>query len=217
MIGRLRGEVIDVDVSVDPAAVSEVLLDVSGVGYRVIVAPGTLASAGGASVDSAPKQKNLVLHTHHYIREADQRLYGFATKADRETFEGLLAAHGVGPSLAMAVLATHSIPQLARILADEDLQSLCEVPGVGKKTAQRLLIELKTSLTLPALDESSEASVVDLTDGAGVIADVREALGNLGYTSEEVRKALEDLTPLDPDSSDSGTLLRLALLNLGKA
>ena len=212
MIGTLRGVVTEREPVLDRSA-AELTIEVAGVGYRVTTTADTLSHL--------PGDETVLLHIHHHIREADQRLYGFLSKAERAAFEGLLSAHGVGPSLALAVLATHPVDQLARILADDDLTALCEVPGVGKKTAQRLLVELKSSLVLPVLDGDGPPARVG---GAGVAAngagspsplvDVREALVNLGYSSEEVRRAVAALADHDEADADSGRLLKLALLNL---
>lgn len=210
MIGSLRGTVLDREAVADRAASPEVLVEVSGVGYRVSVTSSTLDRLGG----DAP----VLLYIHHHIRETDQRLYGFLTKDERVAFEGLLAAHGVGPSLAMAVLATHSAAGLARILADDDLAALCEVPGVGKKTAQRLLVELRSSLVLPELGDGA-APTVDLTANAldggasSPLTDVREALLNLGYSGDEVRRAVASLSleAVTESGEDSGQLLKVAL------
>jgi Holliday junction DNA helicase RuvA len=209
VIGSLRGRVIDRGPTADRSATAEVILEVAGVGYRVAVTVGTLE--GLRLGDEA------MLHIHHHIREADQRLYGFSGKEERVAFEGLLAAHGVGPALAMAVLATHPSHRLARILAEDDLQALCEVPGVGRKTAQRLLVELRSSLVLPDLaGVGAGAGAIDLNGSAPgpptPVDDVREALVNLGYSGEEVRVALASL-PTGPDDRglDAGQLLKLAL------
>lgn len=210
MIGSLRGMVIDREVALDNAASAEVLIEVAGIGYRV--------TATAATVSRLPTDEVVLLHIHHHIREADQSLYGFATKDERTAFEGLLAAHGVGPSLALAVLATHPVDRLARILADDDLTALCEVPGVGKKTAQRLLVELRSSLVLPVLD-GGDGPVVDLNGagsgngaGANPLIDVREALVSLGYSSDEIRRAMAGLADQAEPDADSGRLLKRALL-----
>lgn len=214
MIGSLRGLVIDRDAVLDRAAAAELTIEVAGVGYRVMVTAATLSRL--------PADEPVLLFIHHYIREADQKLYGFGTKVERAAFEGLLSAHGVGPNLALAVLATHPVDQLARILADDDLTALCEVPGVGKKTAQRLLVELKSTLVLPVLDGPGGAPI-DLVApggaegadaGRGGLVDVREALVNLGYSSEEIRRAVAGLAEESQRTTDSGRLLKLALLNL---
>jgi Holliday junction DNA helicase RuvA len=210
MIGSLRGVVIDREQMADGAAAAEVTIEVAGVGYRV--------SATAATVSRLPADEVVLLHIHHHIREADQKLFGFLSKDERSAFEGLLSAHGVGPSLALAVLATHPVDQLARILADDDLNALCEVPGVGKKTAQRLLVELKSTLVLPVLETTGAplngAGVGGTAGGSGGLVDVREALVNLGYSSEEIRRAVGSLAGEDVETADTGQLLKLALLNL---
>ena len=190
MIGSLRGRVLDRDPG------GELLVEVSGVGYRVVAAIST--------IDRVRVGEDVLLYVHHHIRETDQKLYGFLAKEERAAFEGLLAAHGVGPALALAVLATHPAGRLARILADDDLDALCEVPGVGKKTAQRLLVELRSTLVLP-----DAGPVIDLNGDVDAVADVREALLNLGYSTEEIRTALAAV-PTNGDM-DSGQLLKRAL------
>jgi Holliday junction DNA helicase RuvA len=193
MIGSLRGTVLE------RSNDGEVLLEVAGVGYRVQVTPRTLAELEPTT--------SAFLHVHHHVREDAQVLYGFASRDERLTFELLLKANGVGPSLAMAILATHAPAALRDIVAAADLASLCVVPGVGRKTAERLLVELKNRLAVPDVD-------VVAAVGAGAsspLADVREALGQLGYGSDEIRDVLRDVTA----TGDASTLLREALSLLG--
>jgi Holliday junction DNA helicase RuvA len=203
VIGSLRGSLLH------RSTAGEVLVEVGGVGYRVSVAPTTALQIGEVGGE-------VFLHVHHHIREDAQSLYGFATLDERVCFESLLAAHGVGPSLAMAILSVHPPAALAQVLATDDLAALCLVPGVGKKTAARLLIELKSRLPVGALDEAG------LAGGAGVApsgaapattaarADVREALAGLGYGPDEILEVLRDL----PDGADASVLLREALQRL---
>jgi Holliday junction DNA helicase RuvA len=214
VIGSLRGRILDRDPVIERSAAAEVLLEVGGVGYRVSVTAATL--------ERLRVGEEAQLHIHHHIREADQKLYGFQTKDERLAFEGLLAAHGVGPALALAVLATHPAHRLAQILADDDLQALCEVPGVGKKTAQRLLVELRSTLVLPVLDDAA-GPTIDLNGASpaesSALADVREALANLGYSTEEIRRALNGVADTTGGadghgSADAGQLLRAALRTL---
>jgi Holliday junction DNA helicase RuvA len=121
----------------------------------------------------------------------------------------LLRANGVGPALAMAILATHTPAALRDIVAAADLASLCLVPGVGKKTAERLVVELKNRLSLP---DGLTASVLAAPGSAGAAAaEVREALAQLGYSTEEIREAMREL----PVQGDSSTMLRDALKLLG--
>lgn len=202
MIGSLRGRVLEKFAGSDRTLATETLLEVNGVGYEVTMTPATL--------DRLPSDTDALVYIHHHIREADQKLFGFSSLADRAAFRGLLGAHGVGPALALAVLATHPGPQLERILAEDDLSALCEVPGVGKKTAQRLLVELRSTLVIPEDDSSPPAAGVE-GETLTVLGDVRSALVNLGYTQEEIQRATADLST---DAQDSGSLLKQALRSL---
>ncbi|MEM7322871.1 MAG: Holliday junction branch migration protein RuvA [Actinomycetota bacterium] len=211
MIGSLRGRVIDREHAVEGTS-AEMTIEVGGVGYRLM---GT-----AVTVSRLPTDEDLLLYVHHHIWDAGQRLYGFLTKDERTAFEALLSAHGVGPAVALAVLATHPVDELARILAEEDLAALCEVPGVGKKTAQRLLVELQSALVLPVLEPVGAPSNGARGDGIGAgpgqggLVDVREALVNLGYSSDEIRRAVAGLAGQDLEDADTGRLLKQALLNL---
>lgn len=198
MIARLRGEVLERGVF---AGAATVVVDVAGVGYEVIVTAALMAECEpGARVD---------LHVHHHIREDDQTLFGFDSADERRTFRTLLSAHGVGPTLALAICATHRPVALADIVATNDHAALTMVPGVGKKTAERLMIELRNKLSVPVL--ASEASGPGSTGSMSALTEVREALSGLGYGPEEIREALGGL-----DSNvDSSQLLRDALRVLG--
>ena len=202
MIGSLRGTLID-------RGAGEVLVEVGGVGYAVVVAP-TTAVALGAIGDE------VFVWTHHHVREDVDTLYGFATRDEKATFVALIGAHGVGPAMALAILSVHGPGSLARVLVDDDVAALCLVPGVGKKTAARLLIELKSRLDVP-IGEAIPAGVAagnghGRTSLPSPHADVREALAGLGYGPDEVRVATSDL----PDEGDAATLLRLALARLAQ-
>ncbi len=203
MIGSLRGTLLD------RMATGEVLIEVGGVGYRVTVSATTAVTLGDPG-------EEVFLHIHHHIREDAQTLYGFVTRDERACFEALLGAHGVGPSLALAILSVHDPAGLARVLADDDLAALCLVPGVGKKTAARLLVELKSRLDVPELSVTA-GDPVPATVAAGnggrsrsARADVRDALANLGYGPDEVTTVLREL----PDDGDPSELLRVALQRL---
>jgi Holliday junction DNA helicase RuvA len=184
---------------------AEVTIEVCGVGYRVAVSPTTAVSLGDVG-------EEVFCWTHHHQREDAQTLYGFATKDERACFEALIGAHGVGPALALAILSIHSPVALARVVAEDDLGALCLVPGVGKKTAQRLLIDLKSRLSVPDLGDapSMNGSAVPGEGGGSVRADVRDALAGLGYSDAEVREVMADL----PADGDAGSLLKDALQRL---
>lgn len=193
MIGSLRGTVLE------RTGDSTVLLEVGGVGYLLAVTPKTLGELEPGTA--------AFLYVHHHIREESQTLFGFLHRDERTTFEVLIATHGIGPALAVAILATHPPAALVDIVAMGDLGALTLVPGVGKKTAERLLVELRNRLNLPMLDPVGAGG----SGGGTVIGNVREALTGLGYGPEEVRDALRDL----PSSGDASTLLRDALQLLG--
>lgn len=193
MIGSLRGTVLE------RTEESYALIEVGGVGYLVSVTPRTLAELEPGS--------SAFLYVHHHIREDAQTLFGFLHRDERTTFQVLIATHGIGPALALAILGTHAPGALVDIVAGNDIGALTLVPGVGKKTAERLLVELRNRLSLPMLDP------LPVTAGgkASVVGDVREALTGLGYGPEEIREALRELSA----DSDASTMLRDALKLLG--
>jgi Holliday junction DNA helicase RuvA len=199
LIATLRGTLLD------RSPRGEVVVDVGGVGYRATVGPATLVGLGHLG-------DTVLLHTHLHVREDALTLFGFATGEERECFEALIGAHGVGPALALAILSVHRPADLRQALADGDLDSLTMVPGVGRKTAARLLIELKSRLDLP--DAEAVAATVN-GDGGGRSrrAELREALAGLGYDAEEVGAALRQL----PAEGDVEELLRAALRLLAAA
>jgi Holliday junction DNA helicase RuvA len=204
VIGSLRGTLADTRLD------GAVLIDVGGVGYRVLVPPASVPALGDVGATVA-------LHTHLAVREDALTLYGFATADERACFEALIGAHGVGPALALSVLSIHSPRALRRAVADDDVGALCLVPGVGRKTAARLLIELKDRLGDVNDGDLAVPPVRGGTEGDGVTrpaarAEVREALVALGYDAEEVRSALTSL----PEGDDVATLLRAALAGLGR-
>jgi Holliday junction DNA helicase RuvA len=204
MIGSLRGILLDRVLRGDHPS-GEALVEVGGVGYRVQVPASALARLGetGSSV---------FLHVHTHVREDAIVLYGFPTRDERRCFESLIAAHGVGPAVALALLSIHSPIALRRAVASEDAAALTLVPGVGAKTASRLLIELKTRLDFD-LDVPELVSVGHGGGGVGASsprAEVRVALAGLGYGAEEVRDALGRL----PEEGSLEELLRSALRHL---
>jgi len=194
MIGSLRGLLMDKDRE------GEVIVEVGGVGYRVSVNPGTLAELPEIGSD-------VFVHIHHHIREGDQQFYGFATLAERKCFESVIGAHGVGPALAMAVLATLPPDELGLAVATNDVDALCLVPGVGKKTAQRMVLELKNRLEISAFDNGELE--VDNLGVSTALGDVRDALAQMGFGTDEVRRAVEGI-----EGDDTSIMLRVALQRL---
>jgi Holliday junction DNA helicase RuvA len=209
VIGLLRGAVVL------RTGEGEVIIDVGGVGYRVAVTP---ATAAALVIGSGTGEATLYVHTH--VREDAIVLYGFVHDDERRCFEVLLGSHGVGPALALAIMAALSPAALSTAVLEEDLDTLCTVPGVGRKTAARLLIELKSRLDLPDLSLSGAGAGDDA--GAGGVgpggagstrtsrAEARAALSELGYAPDEIRGALDGLR----DDVGVEEMLRLALREL---
>jgi holliday junction DNA helicase RuvA len=211
VIGLLRGAVVV------RTGEGEVIIDVAGVGYRVSVTPATAAAlvVGGSGAEAT-----LYVHTH--VREDAIVLYGFVHDDERRCFEVLLGSHGVGPALALAIMAALSPAALSTAVLEEDLDTLCTVPGVGRKTAARLLIELKSRLDLPdlSLSRAGAAGTGDGGGGDGAVAglrasrtsraEARAALSELGYAPDEIRGALDGLR----DDVGVEEMLRLALREL---
>lgn len=197
MIGSVRGTVLE------RSPTGEVLLEVGGVGYRVLVPLGALPGLdpGGAAF----------LFTHLHVRDDAMVLYGFPTREERDTYEVLLGAAGVGPTLALKILSVHGPRALQRAVAEQDLAALTLVSGVGKRTAERLLVELRARLDVPFTTGGDDVGGAD--HGTPARAEVREALSGLGYDAEEVRETLARL----PDDGPVEELLREALRLLAGA
>ncbi len=200
MIGSLRGELLD-------RSDVELIVEVGGIGYRVSVTPATVNEVGEVG-------SQVYLQIHHHRREDAETLFGFTSIDERRVFETLIGTHGVGPSLGLAILSVHSPLGLRHVLATDDVAGLCLVPGVGKKTAARLLVELKSRLAVPEGDSVTAAMAAVGGGGAPTVrSDVRDALSGLGYGPEEISKVVADL----PESGDTSELLRLALQRLATA
>jgi holliday junction DNA helicase RuvA len=193
MIAQLTGRLAH-------AGLGDLVLDVGGVGYHVLVAPGTVREPVGAQV---------TLHTHLAVREDAMTLYGFPDPGAKAVFTTLLGVTGVGPKLALAAIGTLGADGLRRAVIAEDVAALTVVPGVGKKGAQRMILELRERLG--AAGDGVPGGSPGATDARG---EVREALGSLGYAAAEVQAALDAL-PGDPAASPED-LLREALRTLGR-
>ncbi len=207
MIGSLRGSVVERRPLGDSAV--ELVVDVGGVGYRVAVSPRTAAGAGGsprAPAGAGAGEVTLAVHTH--VREGAITLYGFTDSEERRCFELLISAHGVGPALALAVLSVHRPAALSEIVVGNDVESLTLVPGVGRKTAERLLVDLRSRFEV--LDGPIGATAGPAGAPSPSRGDVAEALSQLGYAQEEIRSVLRD-TPEDVGAEE---MLRQALHRL---
>jgi Holliday junction DNA helicase RuvA len=194
MIARLRGRMVALDAEV-------MVVDVAGVGYRVLVPSGAFTQRLGDEV---------VVHTHLAVREDALTLFGFPDVAALQLFERLLGVNGVGPKLALAALAGLGADGLRDAIIAEDTRALVSVPGLGRKTAQRLILELGGNLVVEHVAAGS-ASVA----GDDPRAEVRLALASLGYEPAEIARALQTLELQPTDDRDG--LLRKALQSLAGA
>jgi Holliday junction DNA helicase RuvA len=178
MISRLSGQLVEKD----PEGV---VLDVGGVGYRVSAPAGTLSELPTVG-------EECVLHTRMVVREDAMLLFGFATRDERAAFDALTAVSKVGPKLANSVLSTLSPREISESVARGDVVKLASVPGLGKKTAERLVLELKgKDLAVFAPMESA----TPVSNGGGPYMEAREALTGLGYSLEEAEYVLNEVPP----------------------
>lgn len=197
MIASLRGDVL-------VAGLGRVVLDVGGVGYEVLVPPGAVGAAVG---------RPLVLHTHLAVREDAHTLYGFREVGDRDLFRTLLGVAGVGPKVALAALGTLGATRLRRAVVAEDVAALTVVPGIGRKGAQRMVLELREKLS--ALDADLPATAGTPGAPGDARAEVAEALASLGYAPAEVARTL-DRVAHDDEERDAEDLLRAALKTMAR-
>jgi holliday junction DNA helicase RuvA len=193
MIASVRGEVLDI-------ALDHVVIEAAGVGYKVMAAPSTLATLrrGGEAR----------LITAMIVREDSMTLYGFSDADARDLFLTLLGVSGVGPKIALATLAVYDAPSLRRALADGDVTALTRVPGIGKRGAERMVLELRDKIG-PVT--SAGAPVLN---GHSVRSPVVEALVGLGFAVKQAEEATDKVLANEPEATQS-TALRSALSMLG--
>ena len=191
MIAQLRGRILR-------KGPQEAVLDVGGVGYRVSIPVSTFYRLGepGAEVE---------LRTYTHVREDTLALYGFLTGAEQDMFERLISVGGVGPRLAVNILSGIEVPDLVSALRTSDVSRLTRVPGVGKKTAERLIVELKDKMPVVVADEAPTAPTA-----GGPKEDLLSALVNLGYSRGEVERGV-DRALREDGSGRFEDLLRRAL------
>jgi len=191
VIAHLRGRILR-------KGPQEVVLDVAGVGYRVVIPVSTFYRLGEPGHETE-------LHTYTHVREDTLALYGFLTAGEQDLFERLISVSGVGPKLAVNILSGIEVPELVSALRTSDLSRLTRVPGVGKKTAERLIVELKDKMPAAAADEAPAARAA-----GGPKEDLLSALVNLGYSRGEVERGVDRALQED-GSGRFEDLLRRAL------
>ncbi len=196
MIGSLRGKLIE-------KRPNQVLLEVGGVGYLVQIPLSTFTSLGPLHTESS-----LMIHTH--VREDAFSLFGFLTSREKHCFELLISASGVGPSLALKILSGMGLDELIPAIRKGDLAQLVKIPGVGRKTAERMVVELRDKLAAVDVPEAGKPATKSQLE-----SDVSSALINLGYDEKEVENAI--VKSRRPENNDFETLLRASLQVLGGA
>ena len=196
MIGWLRGTLLE-------KTDAGVLLDVGGVGYEV-----DMPTLGLALLP--PTGEVAELHCHTVVRDDRNELFGFVSRDERDVFRELIKVNGVGPRLGVAILSGLDAGQLARCVREADIKSLQAMPGVGKKTAERVIIDLRDKLD--AFEVALPQAVPEVPRG-GAFADAEEALIGLGFKPSEAARALAQI---DDAPDDVEGLIRLALQGLGQ-
>jgi holliday junction DNA helicase RuvA len=192
MIGQLRGRLAE-------KRPNQVLVDVGGVGYLVQVPLSTYAALGELHTEVT-----LLIHTH--VREDALALYGFVSSREKHFFELLLSASGVGPTLALKILSGMSVEELVPAIRGSDLARLTRIPGVGRKTAERMVVELKDKLEAVAVETEKPAT----SSPAGIESDVISALVNLGYDARAAESAVGE-AKRETGTGNFEKLLRAAL------
>lgn len=195
MIASVRGEVLEI-------ALDHAVIEAAGVGYKVMATPSTLANLRRGA------EARLI--TAMIVREDSMTLYGFADGEARDLFTTLLGVSGVGPKIALATLAVYDATALRRALADGDVTALTRVPGIGKRGAERMVLELRDKIG--ALPSGSGAAAAT---GHAVRTPVVEALVGLGFPAKQAEEACDKVLAADPDANTSSAL-RAALSLLGK-
>jgi len=197
VIGRLSGVLLE-------SRPDRVLIDAGGVGYIVAIPLGTYAAL-------PPPGERATLHVHTHVREDALQLFGFATPAERTLFERLLSVSGIGPRVALTVLSGLPLPELVRAIVGQDAGRLSTIPGVGKKLAERLGLELKEKLGDLGIPSSAGAPL----PRGSVAEDALGALVNLGYREAQALAAVEAAARESPPS-DLSTLIQEALKRLAR-
>ncbi len=200
MIGQLRGTLID---KMPP----NILLEVNGITYEIQVPLSTLYLLPEIG-------KQLLLHTHFVVREDAQLLYGFYAVKEKSMFRALIKVNGVGPKMALAILSGMDADALARSILNNDVTALTRISGVGKKTAERLVIEMRDRLNEWDTPETATAQAVVLHSPSSITRDAETALVGLGYKPLEAARAIAQVLKENPGCTESETLILLALKSM---
>jgi Holliday junction DNA helicase RuvA len=195
MIGQIKGIII-------AKQAPDLLVDVQGIGYEVLVSLGTffdIPEIGGA----------VTLHTHFVVREDAQLLFGFATLEERALFRQLIKVNGVGPKMALAILSGMSASEFALAVHNNDIATLVKLPGVGKKTAERLVVEMRDKVDIAQINDFGSATAGKHPD---IKQEAESALTALGYKPQDAVKMISRVS--DEEITSTEQLIRRALKNM---
>ena len=196
MIVKLAGKLLDKQA---PCA----LIDVNGVGYEINVSLMTF-------VDLPSVGSDVEMHTHLVVREDSHTLYGFLTVHERSLFKALIKVNGVGPKMALGMLSGMTVDEFARAILNRDVSSLVKLPGVGKKTAERLVIEMKDAIDGVGLSGASENTITK----SDIRLEAESGLLSLGYKAQDITKILNNLDYENASSSED--IIKMALQSIAK-
>lgn len=198
MIGQLRGKLL-------AKTPPEVLLEVGGVGYEVQVPMSTLYELPDVG-------REVLLHTHFVVREDAQLLYGFHDLKSKSMFRSLIKVNGVGPKMALGILSGMQADEFVRTVRGNDVNAMIKMPGIGKKTAERLIIEMRDRLDEWGETSGTAANVATVT--SSVSRDAETALISLGYKPPQAARSIAVVMKEHPEIEDSEALIRLALKSM---
>ncbi len=199
MIGRIRGKLVEKNPP-------EILVDVGGITYELQVPMSTLYQLPDLG-------QELVLHTHFVVREDAQLLYGFYDSKDKAMFRALIRVNGVGPKMALGILSGMEADEFVRTVRNNDVTAMVNMPGIGKKTAERLIVEMRDRLS--EWDAGEETTVSSSSGGDSAITkDAETALIGLGYKPQQAARAITQVLKENPDIVDSEDLIRLSLKSM---
>ena len=185
---------------------NSVIVETGGIGYEIYMT--------GEGLSQLHMGEEVKIHTYFQVREDAMQLYGFLKKDDLQMFKLLLGVNGVGPKAAMGVLSGITADELRFAVLSDDVKTLSKAPGIGKKTAQKLILELKDKINLTDVLERSKGSSIENASGSELNAknEAVEALVSLGYSNSEAVRAVRQID--DADKKDSETILKEALKKL---
>lgn len=184
----------------------EILVDVGGITYELQVPMSTLYQLPEIG-------QELVLHTHFVVREDAQLLYGFYDSKDKAMFRALIRVNGVGPKMALGILSGMEADEFVRTVRNNDVTAMVNMPGIGKKTAERLIVEMRDRLA--EWDAGSEATISSSVSGDTTITkDAETALIGLGYKPQQAARAIAQVLKENPGIADSEDLIRLSLKSM---